>query len=83
MAPQNSTLIHENAELATDLSHYSPISKDETADNSHIRTQHNMVNRCDVDVDVNILDVDDGNDGAHEQKSISSSEDINILQVRK
>lgn len=27
MAPQNSTLLHENAELAKELSHYSPITK--------------------------------------------------------
>lgn len=54
MAPQNSTLIHENAELASDLSRYSPI----------------------------LTIKEEGNDD-HRRKSISSSEDINILQVNK
>lgn len=27
MAPQNSTLLYENAELTSDLSHFSPIQK--------------------------------------------------------
>lgn len=64
MAPQNSTLIHENAELASDLSRYSPILtiKEEGGSN-------NMN--------------DDEDDDVHGRKSISSSEDINILQVRK
>lgn len=28
MAPQNSTLLHENSELSNELSHYSPIPKE-------------------------------------------------------
>lgn len=28
MAPQNSTLLHENTELSNELSHYSPIPKE-------------------------------------------------------
>lgn len=83
MAPQNSTLIHENAELASDLSRYSPISKDEAGGGS--RSNNNNMNGHDIEVlEVNILDKDDDNDdNANDGKSISSSEDINILQVRE
>lgn len=68
MAPQNSTLIHENAELASELSRYSPIL-----------TIKDEVGSMHADDD----DDDDYDDAGHRRKSISSSEDINILQVSK
>lgn len=66
MAPQNSALIHENsAELESDLSRYSPILT--IKDEVGSNNMHIVDDNCDYDDD--------------RAKSISSSEDINILQV--
>lgn len=68
MAPQNSTLLHENGELCADLSHYSPILK---------ATFNDMLETCSstsgtTDTDENI----------HSRKSIAKFDRVNYEQVR-
>lgn len=48
MAPQNSTLLHENAELTSELSRYSPISttsKDEEGNYNDLDDYNKVIHR--------------------------------------
>lgn len=65
MAPQNSTLLYENAELSTELSHYSPIQK---------ATYHDTAfDTCSTSTDTDEI--------AHPRKSISKFDRANYEQV--
>lgn len=65
MAPQNSTLLYENAELSTELSHYSPIAK--------APFQHDNIETCS-----NSTDTDDF---VHPRKSIAEFYGADYEQV--
>lgn len=57
MAPQNSTLIHENTELASDLSRYSPIltiKEDGNDDDDDVHRRRKSISSSE---DINILQV--------------------------